>query len=69
MYTHHRTTPNPHNPIVNPQQGYRDHLVAPDLNHGFREIFDRKGFLAAHAEDRSLRSFLGKVRWTLSMCV
>ena len=43
--------------------------MAPDLNHGFREIFDHKGFLAAHAEDRSLRSFLGKVRWTLYMCV
>jgi hypothetical protein len=42
-------------------QGYRDHLVTPDLNHGFREIFCRKGFLAEHAQDKSLRSFLGKV--------
>lgn len=49
-------------------QGYRDHLVTPDLNHGFREIFDRKGFLAAHSEDRSVRSFLSKVGTCLRIC-
>lgn len=42
--------------------------MTPDLSHGFREIFDRKGFLAAHAEDRSVRSFLSKVRNCFHVC-
>ena len=44
-------------------KGYRDHLVVPELNHGYREIFAKQAFLN-QCVDKANRSFMVKMMGT-----